>query len=298
MNLLVKFLILVEVGMSGNFFKFKAQKRRAEFNIIRHSIFTIWIKDELYLCYLIKSNVIRQFARAIIDLMVTSFLELFQLKFTVAQFVQQDLQNLRIAVFFSNAAAAEAAGFRPCLRCRPEQAPGNTRNTTITKITQKAMEWIEEGFLNEAKVKDLAKKLEVTDRYLRRIFQRELGVSPIEFAQTQRLLLSKCLLTDTLLSITEIAFAAGFNSLRRFNVLFKNRYGVNPTSFRRIIIKQEPVDSLVFYLSYQPPLEWQFLLTFLKERAIPRIEEIHKGAYKRIVRLEQKGQCLCWMDKS
>ncbi|MBP9777307.1 MAG: helix-turn-helix domain-containing protein [Alphaproteobacteria bacterium] len=193
--------------------------------------------------------------------------------------------------FFSNAAAAEAAGFRPCLRCRPEQAPGNTRSATVTNLTQKALRWIEEGFLNEARVKDLAEKLGVTERYLRRIFQTELEVSPIEFAQTQRLLLSKRLLTDTSLPITEIAFAAGFNSLRRFNVLFKYRYGLNPTKFRRTIIKQESVDSLIFDLSYQPPLEWQSLLNFLKEKAIPRSEEIHKGTYRRIVRQEQKGRC-------
>lgn len=192
--------------------------------------------------------------------------------------------------FFSTAAAAEVAGFRPCLRCRPEQAPGNTRSALITKITQKAMNWIEEGFLNEAKIKELAEKLGVTDRYLRRIFHTELGVSPIAFAQTQRLLLSKRLLIDTTLPITEIAFASGFNSLRRFNVLFKTRYGVNPTSFRRSIATQESVDSLAFDLSYQPPLDWQVLLNFLKEKAIPRSEEIYKGTYRRIVRLKQKGK--------
>lgn len=191
--------------------------------------------------------------------------------------------------FFSNAAVAEAAGFRPCLRCRPEQAPVNTRRAKITKITQKAMELIEEGFLNEAKVRGLSEKLGVTDRYLRRSFKTELGVSPIEFAQTQRLLLSKRLLMDTSLPITEIAFAAGFNSLRRFNVLFKHRYGLNPTNFRRTIIKQESVDSLIFDLSYQPPLEWQLLLNFLKEKSIPKSEEIYKGIYRRIVRQEQKG---------
>ncbi len=192
--------------------------------------------------------------------------------------------------FFSNAAAAEAAGFRPCLRCRPEQTPGNTRNPTATEITQKAMSWIEDGFLIEGKIKELAEKLGITDRYLRRVFHAELGVSPIEFAQTQRVLLSKRLLTDTALSITEIAFAAGFNSLRRFNVLFKSRYGLNPTSFRHALMRQESTDSLVFDLRYQPPLECQRLLSFLEERAIPRVEEINKGAYRRIVRLEHKRQ--------
>jgi AraC family transcriptional regulator of adaptative response / DNA-3-methyladenine glycosylase II len=122
--------------------------------------------------------------------------------------------------FYSSAAGAEAAGFRPCLRCRPERAPGLAPMDAVSRLVGAAMAGIEEHALSSAKVGELAASLGVSDRHLRRVTESELGVSPIELAQTQRLLLAKRLLGETRLSLTEIAFASGFGSVRRFNALF------------------------------------------------------------------------------
>jgi AraC family transcriptional regulator of adaptative response / DNA-3-methyladenine glycosylase II len=124
--------------------------------------------------------------------------------------------------FYPSAAAAELAGYRPCLRCRPELAPGNASIDATSRLAQAAASLIEDGTLNGAGVDALAGRLGITDRHLRRAFGAEFGVSPVEFAQTQRLLLAKRLLTDTRLPVTEIALASGFNSVRRFNALFRS----------------------------------------------------------------------------
>lgn len=193
-------------------------------------------------------------------------------------------------LFFPNATAAEAAGFRPCLRCRPELISGNASINAVTCLVQRALSFIEDGFLDDAYLNELAKELQITGRHLRRIFQAELGVTPIKFSQTQRLLLAKRLLTDTGLPITEVAFAAGFHSLRRFNALFKNHYGLNPTNFRQTITVQKSADSLIFELHYQPPLDWKLLLEFISARSIPMCEEINNGIYRRIVRIYHGNQ--------
>ncbi|MBY0500447.1 MAG: helix-turn-helix domain-containing protein [Alphaproteobacteria bacterium] len=198
--------------------------------------------------------------------------------------------NLENCIFFLNAAAAEAAGFRPCLRCRPELIPGNASVDAADRLTQNALSLIEDGFLNDTNVANLAKELGVTDRHLRRVFHEALGVNPIKFVQTQRLLLAKRLLTDTTLPITEVTFAAGFNSLRRFNTLFKSRYTLSPTQFRKHINIQQSLNSLSFKLNYRPPLDWLSLLNFINERAIPRTEEVFNGVYRRIVRLYHRNQ--------
>src|SRR5271154_4673359 len=138
-------------------------------------------------------------------------------------------QNMR---FFSIAAAAEGAGFRPCLRCRPERAPGLASVDAVSRLVGAAIAGIEEHALSSARVGDLAASLGVSDRHLRRVTESELGVSPIELAQTQRLLLAKRLLGETALPVTEIALASGFNSVRRFNALFKERYNLNPRAMR------------------------------------------------------------------
>src|ERR1700688_1337781 len=134
--------------------------------------------------------------------------------------------------FYSSAAAAEGAGFRPCLRCRPERAPGLATVDAASRLIGAAIAGIEEHALSNARVTDLAASLGISDRHLRRVKEAELGVSPIELAQTQRLLLAKRLLGDTSLSQTDIAFASGFGSVRRFNALFKSRYGLSPRAVR------------------------------------------------------------------
>ncbi len=130
--------------------------------------------------------------------------------------------------FYMTAAAAEAAGYRPCLRCRPELAPGNADFDAGQRLSGSAARLLEDGAHHEIGMDGIARKLGVTDRHLRRVFHDEFGVSPIAFAQTQRLLLAKSLLTDTTLPITDVAFTAGFNSLRRFDAVFKQRYRLTP----------------------------------------------------------------------
>ncbi|HEY6966621.1 MAG TPA: Ada metal-binding domain-containing protein, partial [Burkholderiales bacterium] len=135
--------------------------------------------------------------------------------------------------FYPSAAAAESGGYRPCLRCRPELAPGNASVDATSRLAQSAAGLIEDRALDEAGLEAVAARLGITDRHLRRAFGAEFGVSPIEYAQTQRLLLAKRLLTDTALPVTEIAYASGFRSLRRFNALFRERYRLQPTRLRR-----------------------------------------------------------------
>ena len=135
--------------------------------------------------------------------------------------------------FYRLAAAAEVAGYRPCLRCRPELAPGQAPADSADRLTSAAVKQIEAGSLREQSVTDLATKLGVSDRHLRRVFVENLGVTPIQLAQTHRLLLAKQLLTDTSLPIIDVAFASGFRSLRRFNALFLERYSFPPTALRK-----------------------------------------------------------------
>src|SRR5271156_5019486 len=163
-------------------------------------------------------------------------------------------KNMR---FYSNAAAAEAAGFRPCLRCRPERAPGLAPVDAVSRLVGAAMAGIEEHALSSARVGELAAALGVSERHLRRVTESELGVSPIELAQTQRLLLAKRLLRETTLSLTQIAYASGFGSVRRFNALFKSRYALNP---RAVPGSASRVDGLCVQLEFRPPLAWPNLL--------------------------------------
>src|SRR6202453_2056158 len=186
-------------------------------------------------------------------------------------------ENMR---FYSSAAAAEGAGFRPCLRCRPERAPGLAPMDAVSRLVGAAIAGIEEHALSSSHVGELAASLGVTDRHLRRVTEAELGVSPIELAQTQRLLLAKRLLSETGLSLTDIAFASGFGSVRRFNALFKSRYGLNPRAIRR---SAAAVQGLTFQLDFRPPLAWESLLAYLRLRAIPGVESVDGTHYRRTV---------------
>ncbi len=192
--------------------------------------------------------------------------------------------------FFLSAAAAESSGFRPCLRCRPELAPGNASIDARARLAQSAASLIEDGLLNEIGIEALATRLAVTDRHLRRVFQTEFGVSPVELAQTHRLLLAKRLLTDTGLPVTEIALASGFGSLRRFNALFRERYRLSPSDLRTAADGGRAADALKFTLGFRPPFDWDALLSFLATRAIEGVEQVDAGIYGRTLRLEQAGK--------
>jgi len=189
--------------------------------------------------------------------------------------------------FYPSAAAAELGGYRPCLRCRPELAPGNSSIDATTRLAQAAASLIEDGTMNGAGVEGLAARLGVSERHVRRALDAEFGVSPVEFAQTQRLLLAKRLLTDTALPVTEIAFASGFGSLRRFNALFRSRYRLNPRELRRVAPRQQgaAADALRFELSYRPPYDWDGVAAFLAARAVHGVESVEDGRYRRTVRV-------------
>ncbi len=196
------------------------------------------------------------------------------------------LENCR---FFPSAAAAEGEGFRPCLRCRPELAPGNAGIDAGARLAHAAASLIENGVVNGAGVGELARRIGVTERHLRRLFFAAFGVAPIEFVQTQRLLLAKRLLTDTALSATDIAFASGFQSLRRFNTLFKQRYRLTPSDLRKNTKTAALADEFIFELAYRPPLDWPHLLRFLGNREIVGVERIDENSYRRSVRIEAKN---------
>ncbi|HEX4781761.1 MAG TPA: AlkA N-terminal domain-containing protein, partial [Usitatibacter sp.] len=191
--------------------------------------------------------------------------------------------------FFPSAAAAESQGFRPCLRCRPELAPGYAVIDANRRLARAAAGLIEDGSLGEARLPDLAAKLGVTDRHLRRVFQEEFGVAPIEYAQTQRLLLAKRLLTDTALPVTEVAMASGFASLRRFNDLFRKRYRMTPGALRRSAGDRDAA-TLAFDLAYRPPYDWDAMLSFLDRRAVAGVEAVEGARYLRTVRAERDGK--------
>jgi AraC family transcriptional regulator, regulatory protein of adaptative response / DNA-3-methyladenine glycosylase II len=188
--------------------------------------------------------------------------------------------------FFPDAALAEKAGFRPCLRCRPELAPGHAPVDAVSRIARIAADRIEAGALNDrGSVEKLARDLGLSARHLRRAVRREYGVSPIELAQTRRLLLAKQLLTESDLPIVRIAFASGFESIRRFNALFQSHYRLTPSRMRRSPPKAQGRDSLRLTLAYRPPLPWDALIGFLANRITAGVERVEGQAYLRTVQI-------------
>ena len=173
--------------------------------------------------------------------------------------------------FFNSAAAAERAGFRPCLLCRPELAPGASRAKpdAVSQLARAAAERIAAGGLNGRCVADFAAELGVSERHLRRAMERELGVAPHELAQTNRLLLAKRLLVDTDLPMTRVAYASGFQSLRRFNVAFREQYRMPPTALRRgrrALARESGFLKLT--LSYRRPFAWESLADLALDASI------------------------------
>jgi AraC family transcriptional regulator, regulatory protein of adaptative response / DNA-3-methyladenine glycosylase II len=197
--------------------------------------------------------------------------------------------------FYDTQHAAEKAGFRPCLRCRPELAPGNAPVDDAQRIAHLIASRIEEGLIEgDAKLEDIASQFDLSSRQIRRIIQKEMGVSPIELMQTRRLLLAKQLLTETSLPMTEIAFASGFSSLRRFNDAFRRNYRMPPTRLRKEASNNRTAsiseDTSIVQLSYRAPYDWKGILDFLRTRMIKEIEWVTNDEYLRTVRMgKHKG---------
>ncbi len=189
-------------------------------------------------------------------------------------------------LFFPSAAAAQEAGYRPCLRCRPETAPdlGAWRGSSNT--VSKALALIEMGALDEAPVEVLAERLGVGERQLRRLFSQHVGASPIAVAQTRRVLLAKQLIHETSLPMTEIALASGFGSLRRFNETFLDLYLRPPTALRRpgyASASKDEQGETTLLLRYKPPYDWPAMLAFLRARAIRGVECVEGEIYRRTI---------------
>ncbi|HEY0845295.1 MAG TPA: AlkA N-terminal domain-containing protein [Noviherbaspirillum sp.] len=196
-------------------------------------------------------------------------------------------------LFFGTAAAAEAAGFRPCLRCRPELAPYALQQNLAHAVWQR----IAAGALNDGNVERLAREVGLSSRQLRRVLLQQFGVTPVELAQTQRLLFAKKLLQETTLPMAEIAFAAGFGSVRRFNALFSLRYGIVPTAIRRAARKHEggDRDALVLRLAYRPPLHWERMLHYLAGRVISGVESVRQENGLHYLRTVRIGDASGWL---
>ncbi|MGI6033958.1 MAG: DNA-3-methyladenine glycosylase 2 family protein [Coriobacteriales bacterium] len=186
--------------------------------------------------------------------------------------------------FFHTAAEAEAAGYRPCLRCRPEMAPGLSSIDANASLARRAAELLRENCATGLDLQTLAAKLGYTDRHLRRVFIDGYGVTPSQYVQTCRLLLAKSLLTDSGLPVSAVARASGFGSVRRFNDAFKKQYHLTPTNLRKQGGKGER-GQIALRLGYRAPYQFDKLLSFFEMRVMEGVEKVEDGAYLRTARI-------------
>ncbi len=201
-------------------------------------------------------------------------------------------ENVR---YFATAAAAAEAGLRPCLRCRPEGAPGTPAWSGTSATVSRALRLISESALEDGGVETLSSRLGIGSRHLRRLFLQHLGASPVTVAQTRRLHFAKRLLNETQLPMHQIALASGFGSVRRFNACFQKTYGRAPSQLRKLGANRMrvPADEYRFSLRFRPPFCWDALLEFLAPRATPGVELVDRGTYRRTIFLQGKSG---WMD--
>ncbi len=193
--------------------------------------------------------------------------------------------------FYASAASAERAGYRPCLMCRPELAPGSAPVDATSALARKAARLLEESCGSGQNMGEYVRRLGCSERHFRRAFTAAFQVSPVRYLQTCRLLLAKNLLTDTDLSVTDVAMAAGFGSLRRFNDLFRKQYRLSPTALRKRDSGTRGNDGgVTLALAYRPPYQWRQLIDFLAGRAIPGVEAVSDDSYMRTAYYENGGQ--------
>lgn len=192
--------------------------------------------------------------------------------------------------YYPTAAAAAAAGFRPCLRCRPECSPGTPAWQGTSSTVSRALRLISEGALDDSTVDELATQLGVGERHLRRLFLQHLGATPIAVAHTRRLHFAKKLIDETTLPMNHIALLAGFGCVRRFNAVIRQTYRRTPTQIRRLSREAiEPAkNQYLFQLNFRPPYDWDGLLAYLAQRATPGVEEIQGRQYRRTIAVAGK----------
>ena len=195
-------------------------------------------------------------------------------------------ENVR---FFACAAAAESTGFRPCRRCRPEASPGTPGSLGTDATVARALRLIDEGGLDGAGIDDLAARLGLGGRHLRRLFVDKLGASPLSIARSRRVHFAKKLLDETDLSMVDVAASAGFGSLRRFNTEVRAVFQRSPTELRSgrkgALLPPGDGSRLALRLAYKPPHDWQSALSFLRARAIPGVERVGSHEYRRTITL-------------
>jgi AraC family transcriptional regulator of adaptative response / DNA-3-methyladenine glycosylase II len=200
--------------------------------------------------------------------------------------------KIKNVVFYSSSAGAEYAGFRPCKRCRPDASPGTPIWSGTSATVSRALQLINSGYLDEHCVQRLGALLGISDRQLRRLFKSHLGASPHAVALTRRLDFARKLIDETHLSMTDIAFTSGFESIRRFNDAVKKRFGESPSDLRQAVKKTKTGNGnknrMVLHLPFRPPLDWPALLSYLKARQINGIEAIDKNRYCRSIRMKEK----------
>src|SRR6202041_3265616 len=190
-------------------------------------------------------------------------------------------------VYYPSAAAAAEAGYRPCLRCRPESSPGTPAWMGTSSTVSRALRLIGESGLDDGGVEVLAERLGVGSRHLRRLFLKHLGATPTAVAHTRRLHFAKKLIDETSLPMTQIALASGFGCVRRFNDGIRKVYHRTPTQIRRLArqTQVQPENQYLFRLRFRPPYNWKGMLAFLAARATPGIEVVEGGCYRRSISL-------------
>jgi AraC family transcriptional regulator of adaptative response / DNA-3-methyladenine glycosylase II len=189
--------------------------------------------------------------------------------------------------FYACAAAAEAAGFRPCRRCRPETAPGTPAWIGSSAVVARALRLIREGALDAGDIENLALRMGIGARQLRRLFEKHLGAAPIAIARARRVHFARILIDQSRLPVTAIAFAAGFRSVRQFNHAVRATFGASPRALRSRRGGTPPAaDPLTLRIPYRPPLDWAGLLAFLSVRGTPGVEVVRDGCYRRTVAID------------
>ncbi len=194
--------------------------------------------------------------------------------------------------YFNDMFDAMEDGFRPCLRCRPDiNIEYYNGNVDGTLVVNKALELIYDGYLNNHTLKDLSNELYISDRHLRKLFVENLGIPPIKIAKYHKGIFAKKLLLNSDMKITDIAFASGFASVRQFNDVFKNMFGISPTDLRKNSgIKKDKSQSMEINIGYSKPFDFDSLLSFMKYRAIKGIEIVTDDSYSRTFRInDTKG---------
>jgi len=187
--------------------------------------------------------------------------------------------------YFPSAAAASEAGFRPCLRCRPECSPGTPAWLGTSNTVLRALRLIGESGLDEGGMEGLADRLGIGSRHLRRLFIQHLGAPPSTVAKTRRLHFAKKLIDETSLPMSDAALASGFGCVRRFNAAIRNTYKRTPTQIRHLARQRniQPENQYLFNLRFRPPYHWQGMLAFLTLRATPGVETVDQNSYRRSI---------------